>query len=391
MLMYQIYLLNKISPVGLEVLPKESYQTTDKLENPHAILVRSADMHSMDFPSSVEAIARAGSGVNNIPLEKCAEKGIVVFNTPGANANGVKELAITGMLLASRKIVEGINWAKSLDGQGDKVPDLVEKGKSDFVGPEIKGKKLGVVGLGAIGVMVANAAQALGMEVIGFDPFISVQAAWGLSSSVKKANNLDQIFTQCDYISLHVPSNKDTKFMINKTSLAKTKKGVRIINLSRADLVKDADLKEGLESGIVAAYVTDFPNQELLNMKGVIPVPHLGASTPESEDNCAVMAAEQVRDYLENGNIKNSVNFPECDLGRCSSKARITVLHKNIPNILAQMLGILGNQQINVSDNINKSKGNWACTIIDADSLIRDSLVESIEKVEGVVKVRVLQ
>lgn len=388
--MHKIYLLNKISQIGLSVLPKDQYSTSDKIDNPDAILVRSADMHAMEFPASVKAIARAGSGVNNIPLEKCAEKGIVVFNTPGANANGVKELAIAGMLLASRKIVDGINWSKSLLGKGSEVPDLVEKGKGDFVGPEIKGKKLGVVGLGAIGVMVANAAQALGMEVIGFDPFISVQAAWGLSSSVRKANSLDTIFAECDYLSLHVPSNKDTKFMVNKNSLAKMKKGVRIVNLSRADLVNDADLKEGLESGKVAAYVTDFPNEELLKMPGVIPVPHLGASTPESEDNCAVMASEQVKDYLENGNIKNSVNYPECDMGRCMSKSRITVLHKNIPNTLAQILTVLGNQKINVAGDMNRSKGNWAYTMIDVDSEVTDTIIASIAGVEGVVKVRVL-
>ena len=388
--MYKIQLLNKISHLGLNLLPKDKYENSEKMDNPDGILVRSADMHTMELPANLKAIARAGAGVNNIPIQKCSEKGIVVFNTPGANANGVKELVILGLLMSSRKILPGIEWTKSLLGKGAEVPALVEKGKGDFVGPEIKGKKLGLIGLGAIGVLVANAAQSLGMEVTGFDPYISVEAAWGLSSNVKRATSLDAVYADSDYISLHLPYNDNTKKMINASVFAKMKKGVRILNFARAELVNDTDMAAALESGSVSCYVTDFPNEETLKMKNVVPVPHLGASTPESEDNCAVMAAEEIRDFLENGNIVNSVNFPNCDLGKCAAKKRITLLHQNVPNMVGQITAILANEKINIADMLNKSKGNLAYTMIDLDNEVSESALKSLNAIEGMIKTRVL-
>ncbi|OHD10719.1 MAG: 3-phosphoglycerate dehydrogenase [Spirochaetes bacterium GWB1_36_13] len=388
--MYKIQLLNKISHLGLNLLPKDKYENSEKMDNPDGILVRSADMHTMELPANLKAVARAGAGVNNIPIQKCSEKGIVVFNTPGANANGVKELVILGLLMSSRKILPGIEWTKSLLGKGAEVPALVEKGKGDFVGPEIKGKKLGLIGLGAIGVLVANAAQSLGMEVTGFDPYISVEAAWGLSSNVKRATSLDAVYADSDYISLHLPYNDNTKKMINASVFAKMKKGVRILNFARAELVNDTDMAAALESGSVSCYVTDFPNEETLKMKNVVPVPHLGASTPESEDNCAVMAAEEIRDFLENGNIVNSVNFPNCDLGKCAAKKRITLLHQNVPNMVGQITAILANEKINIADMLNKSKGNLAYTMIDLDNEVSESALKSLNAIEGMIKTRVL-
>ncbi|MBZ4645549.1 MAG: D-3-phosphoglycerate dehydrogenase / 2-oxoglutarate reductase [Petroclostridium sp.] len=387
--MYNIQTLNKISPLGLELFKEGSYNISDKIDNPDAILVRSYVMHDMELPKSLKAIARAGAGVNNIPIDKCSEKGIVVFNTPGANANAVKELTVAALLLSSRKIIEGIQWAKSLAGEGANVPKLVEKGKADFTGPEILGKKLGVIGLGAIGVMVANAANSLGMEVTGFDPYISVDAAWGLSRNVKKAPDFRSLLENSDYITLHVPLTGETKDLINYDKFSLMKKGVRLLNFSRAELVNNEDLKRAIQEGIVDTYVTDFPSEELLNMEHVIAIPHLGASTPESEDNCAVMAANQLRDFLENGNITNSVNFPSCELNR-SSDFRVTVAHKNIPNMVGQISTILAKEQINILNMINRSKGNLAYTIIDAEENIPEDVVCRLQNIEGVLSVRII-
>ncbi len=384
---YNIKTLNKISKIGLDKFG-EHYNVSDTIEAADAILLRSASMHDMEFPASLHSIARAGAGVNNIPVAKCAEQGIVVFNTPGGNANAVKELAITAMLISSRKIVEGINWAKALSGAD--VDKQVEKGKSQFVGPEIYGKTLGILGLGAIGVMVANAATNLNMDVLGYDPYISVDAAWGLSRAVRKATELKTVFENSDFITLHMPLTNETREMIKKDSLAQMKKGVRIINLSRGELVNDDDIIAALEDGTVSAYVTDFPNEKLISVKGVIAIPHLGASTPESEDNCAVMAAVQTIDFLENGNIRNSVNYPACDMGISASMHRVTVAHKNIPNMLGQISTALADQGINIANMINKSRGDYAYTMIDVETEMTDEKVETIKKINGVLKVRVI-
>lgn len=384
---YNIQTLNKISKLGTEKFG-EKYTVSDTAEAPDAILLRSASMHEMEFSSSLHSIARAGAGVNNIPVDKCAEQGIVVFNTPGANANAVKELAIAGMLLSSRKIVDGINWAKSLTGAD--VDKQVEKGKAQFIGPEIQDKVLGVLGLGAIGVMVANAAYNLNMGVLGYDPYISVDAAWSLSRAIKKAQDLKTVFESADFITLHMPYNKETKEIINKDSLAQMKKGVRIINLSRGELVNDDDIIVALADGSVSAYVTDFPNEKLVKAPGVITIPHLGASTPESEENCAVMAAAQTIDFLENGNIRNSVNYPACDMGISASMHRVTVAHKNIPNMLGQISTALADQGINIANMINKSRGDYAYTMIDVETEMTPEKVASIKNIEGVLKVRVI-
>ncbi|MCP4134169.1 MAG: phosphoglycerate dehydrogenase [bacterium] len=387
--MFKIQTLNKISSVGLDLLPHEQYEHASEITNPDAILVRSAKMHDLELPDSLKAVARAGAGVNNVPIEKCSEKGIVVFNTPGANANGVKELALLGLFLSSRKVAKGIEWAQSLKGKGDEVPKLIEKGKSDFAGPEIKGKTLGVIGLGAIGVMVANDAHALGMNVMGRDPFISVDAAWGLSRAVKKAVSLDNLIAEADYISLNIPLNDKTKGMINKDKFAIMKKGVRILNYARGGLVNNADLLEAIDQGIVAAYVTDFPDEELLGNDNVIPIPHLGASTPESEDNCAIMASKQIMDFLENGNIVNSVNFPECVLAPSGTK-RIIIANKNVPNMIGQITHVLAEHDKNIADFLNKSKGDFAYNIIDIDGEISDETVKELESIDSVIMVRVL-
>jgi len=387
--MFKIQKLNKISPLGLERFSTDSYEYATDLVNPDAILVRSADMHKLDLPSTVKAIARAGAGVNNIPVEKCSEKGIIVFNTPGANANAVKELVILGFLLSSRKLLDGIIWSKSLSGKGDEVPKLIEKEKSNFIGPEIKGKKLGVIGLGSIGVMVANDALALGMHVTGYDPFISVDAAWGLSREVKKNISLDNLLSDSDYITLHIPLNDKTKGLINKEKFALMKKGIRIINFARGGLVNNDDLKVAFEQGIVSCYVTDFPDNELLQMEKVIPIPHLGASTPESEDNCAIMAVEQLKEFLEKGNIVNSVNFPECILVP-SRKNRILVANKNVPNIIGQITHILAEEKINIADMLNKSRDDFAYNIIDVDNNVSDETILKIKKIDGIVMVRAI-
>jgi D-3-phosphoglycerate dehydrogenase len=388
--MHKIQTLNKISPAGLELFPREEYEVASEIMHPDAILVRSAKMHDMELPDTVMAVARAGAGVNNIPLESCSARGIVVFNTPGANANSVKELVLAGLLLSSRGIIPGVAWARSLQGKGAEVPVLVEKGKSQFAGPEIKGKTLGVVGLGAVGVMVANDAEALGMHVVGYDPYISVEAAWGLSRTVRRALSLDSLVAEADYITLHAPLNDSTKGMMNRDKFAIMKKGVRILNFARGGLVSNRDLQAALAEGAVSAYVTDFPDEDLVGQDGVIPIPHLGASTPEAEDNCARMAVTQVRNYLEQGNIKNAVNFPECDMP-LSAAHRIVVANSNVPNMVGQITTILAEDKVNITDMLNKSKGDLAYNIIDVDSTVREELMGEIAAIEGVITTRLIE
>ena len=386
--MFKIKTLNKISQKGLKRLSPESYIYADDIENPDAVLVRSASMHDAVMGDNLLAIARAGAGVNNIPVETCGEKGIVVFNTPGANANAVKELVLAGLFLSSRKIVAGIEWARTLKG-GDDVKKAVEKGKGAFAGPEISGKKLGVIGLGAIGANVANCAVALGMEVYGYDPFMSVDTAWHLSSSIKHALDIKEIFAECDYITLHVPLNDSTRNTVCADTLAVMKDGVRILNFARGELVNSADIISALESGKVASYVTDFPSDELLGVDGIIAIPHLGASTPESEDNCARMAVRQLKDYLENGNIVNSVNLPSVSALR-SSACRICLIHRNIPNMLTQISGIVSAENVNIDNLLNKSRGELAYTMIDVPAA-GDSVIEKLTGIDGMIKVRVIK
>lgn len=385
--MFKILTLNKISKVGLGQL-SDNYTVSDNETNPDGILLRSFKMHDMELPESLKAVARCGAGVNNIPLDKCAEKGIVVFNTPGANANAVKELVLTGLLLSSRKIMASYTWAQSLQGTED-IAKQVEKGKSNFAGPEIKGKTLGIVGLGAIGVLVANAAVALGMNVIGYDPYFSIKNALALDNAVKFTSNLDDIYAVADYITVHVPATPETKNMINAESLAKCKDGVRLLNFARNELVNVADVKTALESGKVSCYVCDFPNEETVGVDGIITLPHLGASTPEAEDNCATMAAKEIMAYLEDGNIVNSVNYPNCSAPRIAGKARVCVLHKNTPNILAQITAFFGEKGINIEHMTNNAKGDYAYTILDVGNA-DDSIVASAKAVEGIIAVRVL-
>lgn len=386
--MFDILTLNKIAACGLEQLDTEKYTVTDDAAaNVDGIILRSFAMHDMELPENLKAVARAGAGTNNIPIDKCTEKGIVVFNTPGANANAVKELVLAGLLLSSRKITKGIEWASTLTG--DDVAKQVEKGKSQFAGQEIQGKTLGVIGLGAIGVLVANAAQHLGMKVIGFDPYLSVDAAWKLSSHITKAKNMEQIFTDADYITVHVPLNDGTKHMLDKNAFAMMKDGVRILNFSRGELVNNDDIKSAIADSKVASYVVDFPCAETVNSDGIIAIPHLGASTAESEDNCAVMAAQEIADFLENGNILNSVNFPNCELP-LGGKGRITVAHKNIPNMIAQFSQVFSDVGINISDMINKSKKDCAYTILNTDAAISAELIEKITSIDGVWKARII-
>ena len=387
--MYQIHALNAISPKGTALLTSD-YALTDKAEQADGILVRSASMHEMTMPENLLAIARAGAGVNNIPLTSCADRGIVVFNTPGANANSVMELALCGMLLGSRDIVGGINWVQSLKDSPD-VAKLVEKGKGQFAGSEIRGKKLGVIGLGAIGGPLANAARKLGMQVYGCDPYISIDAAWHLDSHVVRVKNDDEIFENCDIITLHVPLLDATRKMINADALAKMKDGVIILNFARDALVDDDAMAQALASGKVKCYVTDFPNDKTANMPGCIAIPHLGASTEESEDNCARMAVQQMMDYLENGNIKNSVNFPACDMGICRTAGRITILHKNIPNTLSAFTTAMANENINIDSLMNKSRGEYAYTVLDLDHTPSQHAVEELKKINGVIRVRVIR
>jgi len=380
--MAKIQLLNKIAKVGLAQFGA-SYEIGEDITGADAILVRSAAMHDMEFDPNLKAIGRAGAGVNNIPVEKCADAGIVVFNTPGANANGVKELSIAALMLASRDIIGGVQWANSLTTD---VAKAVEKGKSAFGGCEIQGKTLGVIGLGAIGGMVANAAKSLGMHVLGCDPYITIDGAWHLSRAIEKASSYDEIYENADYITLHVPATPQTKNMICAESIAKMKDGVRIINLARADLVNAADLKEALASGKVASYVTDFPTEETIGVKGIVTIPHLGASTEESEDNCAVMAARELVDFLENGNIKNSVNYPNVQLPRTAAH-RVVILHKNIPNMISIISGAFAAQNINIENLVNSSKGDYACTITETNTDFSAELIEKISATEGIIRV----
>ncbi len=386
--MKNILCLNKIAAVGTDKLDSALYNVGTDVQNPDAIMVRSAAMHDMTFGPELQAIARAGAGVNNIPVDRCSKEGIVVFNTPGANANGVKELAICALMLASRDVVGGIKWADTLQGT-EGVAKTVEAGKSKFAGVEIQGKTLGVIGLGAIGGLVANAAVALGMKVVGCDPFLSVESAWNIDHNVVKAASYDEVFQVADYVTLHVPATAETKGMINATSLATMKDGVRIINLARADLVNSADIKAALESGKVASYVVDFPTDDTVGVKGIVTIPHLGASTAESEDNCAVMAALELDEFLRYGNIKNSVNFPNVSMPMSGDK-RLCVFHANIPNMLSQITAVLAETGVNIENMINKSKGDNAYTVVDVTGDVADTVVEKLNAVDGIVKVRVI-
>ncbi|WP_318708987.1 phosphoglycerate dehydrogenase [Candidatus Acetatifactor stercoripullorum] len=387
--MFYINCLNPISQMGLQNLT-EGYELCSDAKDAQGILVRSASMHDMELPAGLLAVARAGAGVNNIPLDKCAEKGIVVFNTPGANANGVKELVLAGMLLAARDVVGGIEWVKSAKDD-ENIAKAAEKEKKHFAGTEISGKKLGVIGLGAIGVKVANAAVHLGMEVYGYDPYVSVNAAWNLSRDVKHVFNVDDIYAQCDYITIHVPLLDSTRGMIDKEAMSKMKDGVVILNFARDLLVKEEDVLEGIESGKIHRYVSDFPNTVTAGKKGCIVIPHLGASTEESEDNCAKMAVEELKDYLENGNIKNSVNYPACDMGVCTKVGRVAIFHKNIANMITKFTAAFGDKGINISDMINKSRGEVAYTMLDVEAAPTQEIVNTLENLEGVFRVRIVK
>lgn len=386
--MYDILTLNKIAKCGTDAFDQAKYTVADAVENPDAIMVRSAAMHDMQFGNKLLAIARAGAGVNNIPVDRCAEEGIVVFNTPGANANAVKELVIAGLLLSSRKVTDAIDWVSTLKGQED-IGKKVEKGKSNFAGPEISGKTLGVIGLGAIGVLVANAAMSLGMKVIGYDPFLSVKAALSLKPGVKTVTDVNDLYAASDYITIHVPYNADTKGTIGEKSIAVMKDGVRILNFARGELADTAAVLAAVESGKIACYITDFPSDELIGVKNVICVPHLGASTPESEDNCAVMAASELIDYIENGNIRNSVNFPNAEMNAAGTK--ICVLHKNVPAVISEVTTILGKASINIDNMINASKKDYAYTLIDAAGNISEDIAAKLSAAENVIKVRVIK
>ncbi|OUQ83170.1 phosphoglycerate dehydrogenase [Flavonifractor sp. An10] len=387
--MYRIKTLNKISPAGLSVLDQTRFTISGDVENEDGILVRSADMHDYQFPDALRAVARAGAGTNNIPIDRCSEAGIVVFNTPGANANAVKELAVCALLLSSRKITEGADWVRAQAGGGADVEKVVEKGKSQFVGPEISGKMLGVIGLGAIGVQVANIATKLGMTVFGYDPFLSVDGALALSRLVHRAMDLETIYKNCDYITLHVPQTAETRGMLNEDAFHMMKGGVRILNLARGGLVNDDDMLAALESGKVACYVTDFPNNKILQGKNVVAIPHLGASTPESEENCAVMAAQQLRDYLENGNITNSVNLPTL-VQPWSGECRLCIIHRNVPGAIASITGVLSKDGVNVENMTNKSKKDYAYTVVDVGSRVSDAVASEIRALDGVLRVRLL-
>jgi D-3-phosphoglycerate dehydrogenase len=386
--MYRIKKLNSISNAIYDYLPEDKYLISEEGDKFDAVLVRSADVHDKPIPESLLAVARAGAGVNNIPIDQCSQKGIVVFNTPGANANGVKELVLCGMFIASRNILPAVEWTKTLKGKGEEIMPLVEKGKKPFAGPELKDKTLGVIGLGAIGVMVANAAGALGMDVIGYDPYISVENAWGLSRNVHRAISLEYLLQKADYISVHIPLLDKTRNFISGSEFSKMKKGVILLNFARNGLVEYESLLEALDEGIVAKYVTDFPNELLLSHNRVIAIPHLGASTPESEENCAKMAAKQLKDYLENGTIVNSVNMPECIVPP-SENYRIAIIHKNMPNMVGRMTAILGN--INIADMINKSRGEYAYTVFNLDETACPDMIQKLSSIEGVLRVRVFQ
>ncbi len=386
--MYKYKCMNPIAKIGLNNFSDE-YQAVDNVDEAEGILVRSANMLEMEFSENLLAIARAGAGVNNIPLDRCAEKGIVVFNTPGANANGVKEMVLAAMLIASRDIIGGTEWVKVNAGDPE-IAKLTEKSKKKFAGTEIFGKKLGIIGLGAIGVRVANAARQLGMEVYGYDPYLSIDAAWRLSSDVKHVTNVDDIYSKCDIITVHVPALDSTKGMINAEAIAKMKKGVIILNLARDILCNEADVLAGINSGKIRKYVTDFPNPTVAGHDGCIVIPHLGASTEESEDNCAVKAVLELKDYLENGNINNSVNLPNCDMGVCAGP-RLAIIHKNVANMISQFTSFLGNAGYNIKDMSNKSRGDYAYTLIDLEDEIEDAIVSKIEKIDDVIRVRIVR
>lgn len=387
--MYKYHCLNPIAQIGLDLFD-ENYGKTENAEEADAILVRSAAMHEMEFSDSLQAVARAGAGVNNIPLDKCAEKGIVVFNTPGANANGVKELVIAGMLLAARDIIGGINWVEEHEEDGD-LAKAAEKAKKAFAGTELEGKKLGVIGLGAIGVLVANTAVHLGMDVYGYDPYVSVDSAWKLSRNIHHAKTVDEIYKECDFITIHVPALESTKGMIDKNAISLMKKNVIVLNFARDVLVESEAMVDALVSGKVKRYVTDFPTSEIAGVKGAIVIPHLGASTEESEDNCAKMAVKEVRDYLENGNITHSVNYPDCNMGVKESGNRITILHKNTTNMLGQFTALLAQEDMNISQMTNKSRKEYAYVMIDVDADVTESIEEKLNAIEGVLKVRVIK
>ena len=386
--MYQYKCMNQIAQFGLDHFT-EDYKQTENMEEADALLVRSAALHEVDFPENLKAIARAGAGVNNIPLTKCADQGIVVFNTPGANANGVKELVLAGMLLAARDIIGGVNWVQS-ERMNEDISKLAEKQKKQFAGHEIQGKKLGIIGLGAIGVQVANAATHLGMEVLGYDPYISVEAAWNLSRNIHHITNVDDIYKECDYITIHVPLLDSTKGMINAEAIEKMKDGVVILNYARDLLVDEKAMVDALKKGKVARYMTDFPNTTTAGAKGVIVTPHLGASTEEAEENCARMAVKEVRCYLEHGNIQHSVNYPDCDMGIPSYPARVAICHKNVKNMLSQFTTILGDANYNIGNMTNKSRGDYAYSMFDLESPASPELIEKLEAVDGVLKVRVI-
>ncbi len=381
--------LNPIAACGMELLP-DTYEVTDNYDEAEAVLVRSASMHELELSDKLLCVARAGAGVNNIPLDKCAKQGIVVFNTPGANANGVKELVVAGLLLASRDLMGGYAWVKE-NASDENLAKTVEKQKKQYAGNEIAGKKLGVIGLGAIGAKVANIAVRLGMEVYGYDPYVSVDAAWGLSKYIKHITNVEDIYKTCDYITIHVPALDSTKGMLNADAFAMMKDGVRILNFARDILVNEDDIKEALASGKVAKYVTDFPNVNIAGVENVITLPHLGASTEESEDNCAIMACKEIVNFVENGNIKNSVNYPACDMGVCENTARVAINHKNIPDMLTRFTSVFSTKGINISDMLSKSKGDWAYSMLDVSEKVTDDIVAALSAIEGVVKVRVVK
>ncbi|MGJ9384484.1 phosphoglycerate dehydrogenase [Salipaludibacillus sp. CF4.18] len=385
--------LNNIAESGLKIFNKDNYTIDNDSENPDAIAVRSFNMHDLEFGDNLKAIARAGAGVNNIPVDKCTERGIVVFNTPGANANAVKELVLTSLIASSRNLFEGTTWARTLKGEGDQISKHVETGKKQFVGKEIKGKTLGVIGLGAIGALVANDALNLDMDVIGFDPFISVDTAWNLSRTVHRAMTIEELFANSDYITVHVPLTDDTKGMFNEKTFSIMKNDVTILNFSRDGLVNESDMAAALESGKVGKFITDFPSEEVLNMKNVVPFPHLGASTKESEENCAVMASHQVKDFLETGNIKNAVNFPNASLPYTGNR-RFTAFHKNVPNMVGQITSALSNYDLNIADMVNRSRGDYAYTMIDIDNKVNGDIIPGIEanitEIEGIIAVRLI-
>lgn len=387
--MFRYHCLNPIAQVGLDQL-SDQFEKTEDVNAAEALFVRSAAMHDMELSENLLAVARAGAGVNNIPLDKCADKGIVVFNTPGANANGVKEMVVCGMLLAARDIAGGIQWVKE-NADDENIGKTMEKAKKQFAGTELKGKKLGVIGLGAIGVLVANVANRLGMQVYGVDPFLSVKNALNINRDVTVLKSYDELYSMCDYITIHVPYIPDTKGMINAEAFDKMKDGVVLLNFARDLLVDDADLKKALESGKVAKYVTDFPNPDVVKMPNVIATPHLGASTEESEDNCAVMAAEELNDFLENGNIINSVNFPRCEAGVCETAGRVTVAHKNIPKMLTQFTNVFSEQGINIDHMTNKSRGEYSYCVFDIDSASTQEIADKLSAIEGVLKVRIIK